>query len=240
MEKTQNQPAENRSEATRAANDAAIEAYLDRLCGPLKRVTPARREEIRREVQGHLQMLMAGQDSAPDALQKALAQFGEPEKVGRAMARRAQWDDIRLSWRAMRWTRRFGLLCLGFVCFWGAAMTVEFYRWMSWGGDGWQRFVFGPLLPLTIGCWWGTRESPTRRGYLIIAALSIGIATLLPIPHQYSHADMDSVGMMDLSACVRFTVVLMWLWTSCSACGLARMLLGQSSSRDAATTETLG
>ncbi len=53
MENQENRPASQIDAAT--TQDEAIEAYLDRLCGPLKRVSPTRRAEIRREVQAHLQ-----------------------------------------------------------------------------------------------------------------------------------------------------------------------------------------
>lgn len=204
--------------------NAAIEAYLNRLCNKLNTLSPSRREEIRREVRAHLQLLVAQQNNAPNAVENALTQFGEPEKVGRNMARAARWNDVRSTWRAMRWSKRFGFLFLAFVGFWGAAMTVEFCRWMNWGGNFSQHFLLGAFLPLAIGYWWGTRFQPTRRGYLFIALTALALSCAFRVPLHLSHADLDKAGSMDLSSCVRFTFVLLWLWSACSVCALARML----------------
>ena len=233
MENQENRPASQIDAAT--TQDEAIEAYLDRLCGPLKRVSPTQRAEIRREVQAHLRMLIARQDHAPDAVQKALSQFGEPEKVGRTMARRAHWDSVRLTWRAARWTTRLSFFWLLLVGFWGAAITVEFCRWMQWGHHLTAWIMIGPLLPLAMGLWWGTRATPSRWGYLFIGLMALVLAAFLPIPGQFAHADLDRVGQMDLSGLVRFTYMVLWLWISAAACGVAHILFAQSANPDTIT-----
>lgn len=227
MAKEENRPAANRdanlSAGLKASDEQVIESYLDRLCDQLQILPLARREEIRREVRGHLDLLIARQENGPNAVQAALAQFGDAKSVGKNWARRARWEGIRLRWRSARWTTRLGFLVLFFVGFWGAAITVEFCRWMQWGHHLTAWILIGPLLPLAVGFWWGTRTMLTRRGYFVVGLAALFLAAVLPIPGQYSHADMDQVGMMDLSGLVRLTYVVMWFWNACAACAIARM-----------------
>lgn len=227
MVKDESQPATNRDEnlsaRLKASDEQAIESYLDRLCDQLQMLPPARREEIRREVRGHLELLIARQSSEPDAVQAALAQFGVAQEVGRDWAHQARRDHWRLWWRGLRWQVRTVLFSLLFIGFWGAAMTVEFCRQMQWGHHLTAWIIIGPLLPLIVGFWWGTRVEPTRHGYLLIGLAALIIAAFLPIPGQFAHADMDDAGMMNLSGLVRFTFVVLWLWSACSACGIARI-----------------
>jgi hypothetical protein len=71
--------------------DVPIEDYLDKVYAPLVKVVPyARRQELRKEIRGHLEALMDGYEElghSPEAAAlAALQQFGDPDVVGRRWA----------------------------------------------------------------------------------------------------------------------------------------------------------
>lgn len=75
---------------------AAIERFLDRLCGKLP--SGARREDIRQEFRGHLEERIAEREAAgasrPEAVAWAIDQMGDPGKLGRQLRRvhAPRWD----------------------------------------------------------------------------------------------------------------------------------------------------
>ena len=225
MDERKNNGAE--SDAGDAGDEAMIEGYLDRLCAPLAGWPAERRDEARAEVRRHLEMLCtrAEEEQEPGAaVQAALRKFGEPSRIGRAMARRARWDNLRRWWRdPSQWKER--LVLLGFLVSgaFGAACTVEMCRQFGWGHHFWAHFIIGPLMPLVLGALLGLR-STERWGYALIVAIALLMLTQLPIPGHLSHADLDEAGFGDLSGVVRFAYVVMWLWNACAACGVARIL----------------
>jgi hypothetical protein len=88
--------------------DSSIPAYLDSVCRHL-RAGPAEAEDIREELQAHLEELArfyASQGTAPaEALDRALAQFGEAAKIGDTLDLVHEGD----AW----WLRRLKGLLLG-------------------------------------------------------------------------------------------------------------------------------
>ncbi len=88
--------------------DSSIPAYLDSVCQRL-RSEPAEAEDIREELHAHLEeltRLYVSQGAAPaEALGRALAQFGEPAKIGDTLDLVHEGD----AW----WLRRLKGLMLG-------------------------------------------------------------------------------------------------------------------------------
>jgi hypothetical protein len=212
----------NESDEAGASNE--VEAYLDQLCGTLQSIDPARREEIRREVRGHLQLLIARQDGAADATQKAQAQFGDAENVGRSLASRVRRDNLRLWLRRGPWQLRLVLLQLLLAGGLAAWLTVEFCWQMQWGRDLPGLIVIGPLIPLLMGWFGATRGFTSRWGYLKVAAAALMMSPLLPVADFLVHFDTERVGVIDMSGYVRFTYVIIWLWNASAAYGVAHIL----------------
>jgi hypothetical protein len=93
-----------------ARPDPHLEDYLDRVCAPLVELVPyARRQELRSELRGHLEALVAtheelgsGRDAA---VVLALRQFGPPRELARRWA--CEWArgtapmQVEPAWRAM-------------------------------------------------------------------------------------------------------------------------------------------
>lgn len=229
------QPGEEFTEAEpEHASEAQIEAYLDRLCGELKTLPPSRRDDIRREVQQHLQMLTARQEATGlEAVRAALAQFGEPQQVGQAMRRQARRDNWRRWWRGpSRWNQRLSLLEFLAAFATSTYASIEFCHLMEWGHSLWVWAFIGPLLPLCLGMLWGLRADNSRWGYSVVTLVALVILSFLPIPgYPFLFLDLRSftyASGLVFTVSVLVTYVLLWIWVSCSVCGLTRIFMQAS------------
>lgn len=68
----------------------ALDLWFQRLNAPLKRLPPQERAELHQEVRQHLEALVAANEelgsSPQEAWEHALAQFGDPTRIGRRLA----------------------------------------------------------------------------------------------------------------------------------------------------------
>lgn len=116
------------------APDPRIEEYLDHVCAPLLGLVPyARRQELRAELRGHLEALVATHEELGSprdaAVVLALRQFGPPRHLSRQWAR--EWvhgaapASLQPPWRAMRVALgSFGLVTLLALVLYATAAAI--------------------------------------------------------------------------------------------------------------------
>jgi hypothetical protein len=103
-------------------NDPQVEQWFQRLNAPLRRLSVEERAELHSEVRQHLEALVAANEelgsSRQEAWEHALAQFGDPTRIGRRLA----WE-----WRRGKgWVRSDVSPDMGAVLYGLGASTVAY------------------------------------------------------------------------------------------------------------------
>ena len=172
-----------------------VEAYLDVILAPLaRRLPPFQREELRRELRGHLwaridAYIELGQ-AEEEAIAEALQQFGGAEDFTRQWKK--EWTKVppqltlREVWGAARPALRPSiagiviafLTCtiihMGFCDLQGSAAEALLYHYADTIVRTWALFAF-LLMPAVVGVRHG-RRNPAHAGVGMLAALTAEIA----------------------------------------------------------------
>ena len=181
-----------------ASGPRRVEAYLDQILAPLtRRLSPSRRDELRRELREHLWARVdayqeLGQ-SEDEAVTEALRQFGGAEDFLRQWHR--EWmkttpqATLREVWQATRCALLLSLPALLITCIgsheWSRMIYADEITWApEWMGfcgfssvaSGWASFALDFIaLPLALGVAAG-RLIPRHAGIGMLIALAFEVA----------------------------------------------------------------
>jgi hypothetical protein len=215
-------PALNRSRPAETAElDPRIEDYLDRVCAPLVEVVPyAQRQELRAELQSHLEALAASYEELGHhrelAMLAALRQFGDPNAIGLRWVSEWRLSGLAASQRAALKAMQFGLP--GLIL----ALQLAFAQWIrAYHVDFGSPYnslseMLWLLLPAVAGFVMGLR-APARRwlgGVLTLAALGLPAARLARLDNRFG---IENVSVMNCQLELAGTQLILWLMLGMTA-----------------------
>jgi hypothetical protein len=211
--------------------DSRIEDYLDHVCAPLVGLVPyARRQELRAELRGHLEALVATHEELGSerdaAVVLALRQFGPPPHLSRQWAR--EWTKgaaptrVEPAWRATLIALAcFGVAALAALGLMGAAMSnLEPYANINP-----MLLMIGPigiLLPALAGLATGCL-APARHALGTFLALSL---LILPSAAMalYGLTQAEPVSHLTWGVGMAYVQPLLWIPIGCATAALGGSL----------------
>ena len=211
--------------------DPQIEDYLDHVCAPLVGLVPyARRQELRAELRGHLEALVATHEELGSArtaaVVLALRQFGPPRCLSRQWAR--EWTHgaapagPQPAWPAMFVALgSFGLASLlALVMLAPLTVGIGSYR-----NDGSVPVValISILLPLLAGLTTGLL-SPVRHALGTFYALAVLMLPSTALAISSLPQPQDSTGLAATSVLLALVQPIFWVPIGCGAAALGGSL----------------
>jgi hypothetical protein len=223
------------------APDPRLEDYLDRVCAPLVEVVPhARRQELRAELQSHLEALVASyQELGEDpevAVLSALRQFGDPRTLGERWAREwSQHADRRPHppWEATRiGLARFGAATVIAFSQYGLLHLIEMAEPRALSSQILLQALLLVMLEIAIGLpicagyltGKAAKDRPALGAFLALSGCTVvsGLVSLL--------APLLSLGLPAFPELV-VCQALLWMPLGCGAAAFSQWLHGRLEAR---------